>query len=256
MRIKFLDFLVILLVLICLFSYFSKYREYEQKGTLEYSGSQIFKAIKDFENYTSKGFLYNVKIIGRLNMDDSKFEDTGFVTETGKGYFILKDYEGKRYSVGGVMSYKEDVSAEKIVMRIENKSTVFYEAKSIEIKNFEELCEHIRNMSEFMEFKGIYDIAVSGEFTVVPYSDLNEELEKIIYCKNTHFDNETLKLEQFSIRELKNLDSIIKPEKIYTGDFWVIVRTEKEIDELEKYGIKEEDDDNPYIYKDSIHIRL
>lgn len=256
MRIKFLDFLIFLLILICLFSYFSKYGEYKQRETLEYSGSQIFKAIKDFENYTSKGFLYNVKIVGRLNMDDSKFEDTGFVTETGKGYFIFKDYDGKRHSIGGVMSYKEDVSAEKIIMTVENKSTVFYEAKPIETKNFEELYNHIVDVSEFMEFKGIYDIAISGEFTVIPYSDVNEELERIVYCKNVHFGENTLKLEQFSIKELENLDSIIKPEKIYTGDFWVIVRTENEIEELEKYKIKETDDENPYIYKDSIHIRL
>jgi len=256
MRIKFLDFLVILLILICLFSYFSKYRSYEQKDTLEYSGSQIFKAIRDFENYTSKGFLYNVQIIGRLNMDDSKFEDTGFVTDTGKGYFILKDYEGKRYSVGGIMSYKEDVSAEKIVMRIENKSTVFYEAKPIETRNFEELYNYIADASKFMEFKGIYDIAISGDFTVVPYNDVNEDLEKIIYCKNLYFDGNTLKLEQLSIKELKSLDSIIKPEKIYTGDFWVIIRTQNEIEELEKYKIKEEGNNNPFIYKDSIHIRL
>lgn len=256
MRIKFLDFLIILLVLISLLSYFSKYQEYEQKNTLEYSGSQIFKAIKDFENYTSKGFLYHVKIIGRLNMDNSKFEDTGFVVDTGRGYFIFKDYKGKRYTVGGIMSYKEDVSAERIIMTVENKSTVFYEAKPVETDNFGELYNYIEEMSSFMEFKGIYDIAITGDFTITPPCDVNEELEKIIYCKNVSCNGTTLKLEQLSIRELKRLDSIIKPEKIYTGDFWVIVRTENEIQELEKYRIKEDGSSNPNIYRDSIHIRL
>ncbi|MEA1993228.1 MAG: TrmB family transcriptional regulator sugar-binding domain-containing protein [Euryarchaeota archaeon] len=256
MRIKFLDFLIILLVLISLFSYFSKYREYEQKETLEYSGSQIFKAIKDFENYTSKGFLYEVTIVGRLNMDDSEFEDTGFVTETGKGYFVFKSYEGEMYTVGGVMGYKEDVSVKSIKMTIKNKSTVFYRAKPIEEKSFEAIYAHVKTTSDFMEFKGIYDIAISGTFTVTPAGDYNEELEDILYCKSVSFDDNMLTLKQFSIKELKNLDSIIRPERIYTGDFWVIVRTKKEIKELEKYEIKRKDDDNPGIYEDSIHIRL
>jgi hypothetical protein len=255
MRIGFLDGVIILLVLLSLFSYFSQYGGYEQKETLEYSGSQIFKAIKDFENYTSKGFLYDVEIHGRLNMDDSSFEKTGLVVETGKGHFTFKEYTGQIYTVGGVMSYKEDLAAEKILMHIETKSTVFYRAVPVDVENFGELHAHITDVSSFMAFKGIHDIAITGEFVVDSPLD-GAELEEIIYCNSAFIEEEKLTIDQLSIRELELLDELLQPERIYTGDFWVIIRTDNEIEELEKYAIKREDDANPFIYEDSIHIRL
>ena len=256
MRIRVLDLLILLLALISLVSYFSQYGEYHQKEKLEYSGSQIFKAIRDFDNYASKGFLYTVQVEGRLNMDDSLFEDTGFVVETGRGYFVLKNYEGDTYTVGGVMSYKEDISAERITMEVKNKSTVFYLAKPIETKEFKDLKTQITTISSFMAFKEIDDIAITGEITVVPSTDLSGELPSIIYCRSSSLDGTTLTVEQLSMREMESLDTILEPTSLYTGDLWVIIRTGEEIKELEKYEITKWDDENPQIYEDSIHIRL
>ncbi len=262
MRIKFLDIVILLLITLSLFSYFLQYGTYEQKERLEYSGSQIFKAVKDFENYTSKGFAYHVTVTGRVNMDDSPVEITGIVTETGRGNFVLKTPQGNQYTVGGVMSYEEDIAAKTMVMTVENKSTVFYEATPVETTSFEALYSYVTETSSFMEYKGIYDIAISGEFTIIPGEEafaprINDTLtHHIIACKGIHLDGHTLTLVQCSIDELQSLAALLSSEKIYTGDFWVVIRTEEEIEELEKYAIKREDDDTPAIYKDSIHIRL
>lgn len=266
MKVSVVDVFVIVLVGLSLFSFSTKY---EPKYTFEYSGSQIYRAVQECEKLDSRGFLYTVYVKGYWNTDVGHFEEEGFVIDTGRGYIVLVLQDGKKVTVGGKMSYNEDVQAVTIEIRLKSKSSVAYWLRPYKgLKD--EIKKYVEDSSQFIDYVK-EDIAVTALFTMDTDTEQSLELEseiedvlrtEIFFMKNVdveiYEDGITVSVEQLSLKEYDQfflvLAKYFSVEEVYTGDMKVVYQTAEEIDVedvvvLEAYTAEE-------IYPGTIHVRV
>ncbi|MBU7011911.1 MAG: hypothetical protein HXS46_14595 [Theionarchaea archaeon] len=266
MRITVVDVIVIVLLGLSLFSFSTKYNPKYEFG---YSGSQIYKVVKECDDLDSKGFLYTVYVDGFWNNDITEFTEEGFVCDTGRGHIVLVLEDGTTVTVGGLMSYKEDIQAKRFEIRLRSKSSVMYLLKPV-TGSREEIKEYIESSSQFIFYKK-EDIAVSCVFTIQSNTEssilLESEIEdvirrKVFFMKSVdveiYDDGIQLAVERLSMKAFDDIFRVLEEyfdiQGIYTGDISVFYQTAEEIkvediDALESY-------EGDGVYPGYIHVRV
>ncbi|MBU7033324.1 MAG: hypothetical protein HXS53_12400 [Theionarchaea archaeon] len=266
MKITVIDVFVLVLLGLSLFSFSTKY---SPKYEFEYSGSQILKVVRECDIQDSTGALYTVFVKGYWNSDIGHFEEEGFILETGRGFLLLGLRDGRTVSVGGLMSYKEDIQAVDIELRILSKSSVIYVLQPFQGLRGD-IKAYIEQSGEFIEYNK-EDIAISGVFTIqadispsiIEESKLEDALSKAIFFMKSadvelHDDGMKIAIERLSMSEYDTFFDIIETQipvgEIYTHDLTVFYQTSEEIDENDVIELESYSGDS--IYPGSIHVRV
>ncbi|MBU7014897.1 MAG: hypothetical protein HXS52_12130 [Theionarchaea archaeon] len=266
MRVSVVDIAVIVVLGLSLFSFSTKY---QPKYEFEYSGSQIYKMVQECEMQDATGFLYTVFVKGYWNADIGHFEQEGFVTGTGRGYFEMVLHDGRIISVGGKQSYKEDIQAVEITLQLKSKSSVFYELKPIK-GSISEVKKYIEDSSSFIQYPR-EDISLSCVLTVEadapPDITLEAEIEDalrkaIFYMKKAdiefHGDGITVAVERLSMKDFDTVFSILERYfhvgSVYTGDVTVVYQTAQEIEVEDVPVLESYQSEN--VYSGSVHVRV
>jgi len=278
-RINVIDLLVVIILLLSAYSFLTHDQPIQdQVDEYTYTGSQIYKATRYMDYLDSKGFLYDTYVEGYWWADYLKFEETGYVVDTGEGSFSLLLPDGQVVTVGGRMSYKEQVGANEVRLIIRTKSTVNYRMYAATYASFEAWHTTVGETASFLEEFAIDDIAITGSITfdsdITPSAVFEKQLEtelrhELYYMKGisvlTDDNGMTLSFMQASLSELATLDTFLAERDIaignvFSSDLIVFVRTGMEIGELDKYWIKEHVRDHLSDVVDAeenaIHIRL
>ena len=255
MRITAVDVVIIVLLGLSLFSFSTKY---EPKYTFEFSGSQIIKVVRECDILDSTGFLYTVYVRGYWNTDVGHFEEEAFVCTTGRSNLEIVLKNGKKVTVGGKMSYKEDVQAVDIEIRLKSKSSVVYDLEPVKgLKD--DIKEYIEKSSQFINYEK-EDIAVTCVLTVgadtmgtsgtenvsgladpviIMEAEIEDSLRKeIFFMKKAdveiYDDGVTVSVERLSMKEFDTFFEVLERyftiQEIYTGNIIVYYQTSEEID--------------------------
>ncbi|MBU6997994.1 MAG: hypothetical protein HXS41_12145 [Theionarchaea archaeon] len=266
MRVSVVDIAVIVILGLSLFSFSTKY---QPKYEFEYSGSQIYKMVQECEIQDATGFLYTVFVKGYWNADIGHFEQEGFVTDTGRGYFEMVLHDGRIISVGGKQSYREDIQAVDITLQLKSKSSVFYVLKPFK-GSTSEVRARIEASSSFITYPQ-EDTAISCVLTVeadaAPDITLEAEVEDtlrkaIFYMKKADVvlqeNGMTITVERLSMKDFDTLFDILEQYfsigSVFTGDIEVVYQTAEEI-EVEDVPVLESYQDE-HIYPGSVHVRV
>lgn len=278
-RINIIDAAIILIVLFSFYSFITHEPTVnEQVDEYYYSGSQIYKATNYMNYLDSKGFLYDTYVKGYWLSDYLEFDETGYVIDTGQGSFILLRSNGELVTIGGRMSYKEQIGANEIRLKIKTKSTVSYRMYAQGFPGLENYFATIEDTASFLDIFDIDDIAITSSITfdygesptAVFIAEVNDALRKgLYYVKDASITDTqnglTISFTQASIKELAKMENILNEYgitigNVFSSDIITIVRTGTEIGELDKYWIKQHITDNLSSIVDddenSIHIRL
>jgi hypothetical protein len=265
-KISVVDVFVIVLVGVSLFSFFTKY---EPKYTYEFSGSQIYRAVRECDELDSTGFLYTVYVKGYWNMDVGHFEEEGVVTGTGRGFIEMVLRDGRTVTVGGRMSYKEDIQAVDIEIRLASKSSVAYWLKPVRGSK-DDIKKYVEDSSRFINYEK-QDIAVTAVLVIDTDTEQSLELEseiedvlrtEIFFMKKgdieIYDDGITVFLERVSLEEFDDviviLETYFEVGEIYARDVKVVYQTAEEIDVEDVVVVEAYTSD--VIYPGSIHVRV
>ncbi len=278
-RITVIDAIIIAILLFSLYSFVSRESTvYSQVDEYYYTGSQIYKATSYMDFLDSKGFLYDTYVRGYWWSDYLAFDETGYVIEAGNGSFSLLRDNGEVVTIGGRMSYREQVGASEIRLIIKTKSVVTMRMYSGTYASFGAYSDTVMGACAFLGKFAIDDIAITGTISwdadVSPSKIAEAELEDLIR-KSLHYvkgiDVElaegggSVTITQGSIDELSSIPALLGEHgmgesPVFVSDATVIVRTGEEIGELDKYGIKQHISDHLAGIFDAdgnaIHIRL
>lgn len=266
MKVSVIDIFVIVLVGVSLFSFSTKY---QPRYTYEFSGSQIYKVVKECEVLDGSGFLYTVFVKGYWNIDVSHFEQEGFVTDTGRGYIEMVLKNGRVVTVGGKMGYKEDIQATEVEIRIKNKSSVAYVLRPI-TGDKEKVKEYIVDSSSFIGYKK-EDIAITCQFaiaadvtpSIVTEAEVEDVLRKTVFFMkdadvNIFADGIRVSVVRLSMEEFDTFFEILEKyftvKEMYTGDIKVIFQTSEEIDVDDVVPLESYEGDS--VYSESVHVRV
>jgi hypothetical protein len=270
MKVSVVDVIVIALIGLSLFSFSTKY---EPKYEFEYSGSQIYKVVRECDILDSTGFLYTVFVKGYWNYDIGHFEQEGVVVSTGRGYIEIVLHDGREVTVGGKMSYKEDIQAVDITIQLKSKSSVIYLLRpSKGLRS--DIASYIEKSAGFIDYLK-EDIAVTCVLTldadtragIKPSITLEAELEDILrkeifFMKKAdvevYDDGVTVAVERLSMKEFERIFEILERyfviEEMYTGDIEVFYQTAEEIDDEDVLTLESHTEED--IHPGSIHVRV
>lgn len=278
-RITIIDALIIVIVLFSLYSFATRESAvYSQVDEYYYTGSQIYKATSYMDFLDSKGFLFDTYVRGYWWSDYLSFDETGYVIDAGDGSFSLLRDNGEVVTIGGRMSYEEQIGASEIRLVIKTKSVVTMRMYANSYDTFSDYAETVWESTSFLDEFAIDDIALTGTITwdadTAP-SEVEEAAIEDMLRKEFHYvkgiDVEltdggvSLTVTQGSLEELDSLPSLLEAygmgtSTVFVSDATIIVRTGEEIGELDKYGIKEyvsaELADVFDADENAIHIRL
>jgi hypothetical protein len=277
MRITAVDVVVIVLLGLSLFSFSTKY---EPKYTFEFSGSQIIKVVRECDILDSTGFLYTVYVRGYWNTDVGHFEEEAFVCATGRSNLEIVLKNGKKVTVGGKMSYKEDVQAVDIEIRLKSKSSVVYDLEPVKgLKN--DIKIYIEESSQFINY-GKEDIAITcvltmGADTLLRTSGMEDVLEgtdpiiveaeiednlrkEIFFMKKAdvevYDDGITVSVERLSLKEFGTFFEVLERyfiiQEIYTGNIMVYYQTAEEIEVNDVVPLESYNDEGV----SNVHVRV
>ena len=266
MKVTVVDVAIIALIGLSLFSFSTKYNPKYEFG---YSGSQIYKVVQECDNLDSKGFLYTVHVKGFWNTDITEFEQEGFVCNTGRGHLVLVLKDGSVVTVGGLMSYKEDIQGKQFEIRLKSKSSVIYSLKP-EKGSKQKIKDYIEDSSQFI-FYPREDMAVSCTFTmeadteesIIVESEVEDILRKELFFMKAadveiYDDGLKVTVKRLSMKEFDHFFEILEDyfviQDIYTGDISVFYQTAEEIlvEDIPKLESYEGDG----IYPGRIHVRV
>lgn len=272
MRVTVVDVAVIVLLGLSLVSFSAKYNPKYEFG---YSGSQIYKVVQECDNLDSKGFLYTVYVDGFWNNNITEFKEEGFVCDTGRGHLVLVLKDGTQVTVGGLMSYKEDIQGKRFEIRIKSKSSVMYALKP-EKGSKEKIRHYIESSSEFIFYQK-EDIAISCTFTMEADTDtetsteqsilLESEIEdlmrrELFFAKSAdveiYDDGLKVTVERLSMTEFDQFFAVLEGyfsiRNVYTGDISVFYQTAEEILVEDRAVLESYEGDG--VYPGSVHVRV
>jgi hypothetical protein len=266
MKITIIDIFVVALLGLSLFSFSMKYTP---KYEFEYSGSQILKVVRECDIQDSTGALYTVFVKGYWNYDIGHFEEEGFVLETGRGYILLGLRDGRKVSVGGLMSYKEDVQAVDIKLRILSKSSVIFMIKPFQGSK-DDIKAYIEQSADFIQYDNI-DIAITGTFvmeadtesSIIKETKMEDNLTKAIFFLK-HADVELyddglkITVDRLSLSEYDTFFEIVEDflsiDDLYIQDMMVFYQTSEEIHVQDVVPLESYAGDG--VYPGSVHVRV
>ncbi len=179
--VNFVDLLVLTVLLFLAFSFGKTLLGSE----LVFDGDEVYKAVKAYSRLDSKGFIVEAGIEGRYIGDPTRKLRSmrGVVVAARGGTLYIKNTYGEVYTVGGSMSYLEDVAAERIELLPMAESTLsMYSARSY----FRSMPEMLDALEELRRASGAGRLVLTGEMLLALQNaslpELKRELEECYYC--------------------------------------------------------------------------
>jgi hypothetical protein len=224
--VNFVDLIAIALVLFLAFSF----ARTVLGEPLSFSGEEVYKAVKTYNKLESKGFLIEVEVQGSAIGDptgkERKFQ--GLVIAARGGTLYIKNEYGDEFSVGGSMSYLEDVAAKQIKLKpLYSSSLSFYS----NVTRFDSFREFISQLEQLKFNAGASRVMLTGEISIsqpeMKYLDVKKSVEDCFFCLNAKAykigdDLYMLSLKAVDLGELGKLDLksgevVAKNLRIYLG---------------------------------------
>jgi len=224
--VNFVDLIAIALVLFLAFSF----ARTVLGEPLSFSGEEVYKAVKTYNKLESKGFLIEVEVQGSAIGDptgkERKFQ--GLVIAARGGTLYIKNEYGDEFSVGGSMSYLEDVAAKQIKLKpLYSSSLSFYS----NVTRFDSFREFISQLEQLKFNAGASRVMLTGEISIsqpeMKYLDVKKSVEDCFFCLNAKAykigdDLYMLSLKAVDLGELGKLDFksgevVAKNLRIYLG---------------------------------------
>lgn len=234
MRIKIgiLEVLVILSILITSGALVYKFLS-SSDDNYQFNGDQMYKCAWIAEKIMSKGFPLYADIYGRWTSSGEVFNGTVFIVRA-RGGTLYGIYNNRSVSIGGRMAYKEDIAAERIILKPLGNTQISYLIDPVEGHSFKEVKGKIEeSIRPYKELNiTILEIYISGIFAVDSKTytpteqrriknligDINSREENV----KIHFlDNGLTISGKQNINNLDIYDSVINPEKILTSKITV-----------------------------------
>ena len=224
--VNFVDLIAVALVFFLIFSF----ARTVLGEPLTFSGEEVYKAVKTYNKLESKGFLVEVEVggtaIGDPTGEEKEFK--GMVVAARGGTLQIKNEYGDLFSVGGSMSYLEDVAAKKIrLMPLYTSSISFYSKKEY----FGNFGEFINQLEQLKRETGASRVVLTGEVSISQpgrgYLDVKKTVEDCFFCLNAKAykigdDLYTLSFKAMELGELEKLnlasgEVFVKNLRIYLG---------------------------------------
>ncbi|NOZ59237.1 MAG: hypothetical protein GXO66_06650 [Euryarchaeota archaeon] len=197
---------------------------------LNFSGEEVYKAVKTYNRLESKGFLVEARVVGTAIGDPHERQRSfsGLVVAARGGTLYIKNTHGDEFSVGGSMSYLEDVAAERItLMPAYSASLSFYS----NITRFENFSDFLLRLEELGLATGASSVVLTGEVSIsqpgMRFLDVKKALERCYLCLSARTfkigdDLYVLSLRVVELDELKKLnlksgEVVATDLKIYLG---------------------------------------
>ena len=222
--------------------------------TYEFDGDQMYKCAWIAEKVMSKGFPLYADIYGKWTCTGEEFNGTVFIVKA-RGGTLYGLYKNRSVTIGGRMAYKEDIAAEKVILKPLGNTIISYTIEPVKGYSFKDVKNKIeKSKKPYKELNiTILETYITGVFAVDSreYSlteqrhikniinDINNRGENI---KVYFFDNGLTIGGRQNINNLDIFDSVIKPKKILTSKITVYLIVNETLDELPEniasYNIK------------------
>ncbi|HIP91548.1 MAG TPA: hypothetical protein EYH21_04545 [Methanothermococcus okinawensis] len=248
LKIGILEMLVIVSILITSGALIYKFLS-SSEDTYQFDGDQMYKCAWVSEKILSKGFPLYADIYGRWTSTGEEFNDTVLVVRA-RGGTLYGLYKNRSITVGGRMAYKEDISAERIVLKPLGNTIISYEIDPVEGRSFRDVKDKIEDSIKPYKELGItiLETRISGTFAVDSKTYLPTEQQYIRnkiediksmggHLKVNFLDNGLTLYGKQKIDNLDIYDSLISPKKILTSKIKVYLIVNETLNELPK-GIK------------------
>lgn len=243
LKIGILEILVILSILITSGALVYKFLSSSSDSTYHFDGDQMYKCAWISEKILSKGFPLYADIYGKWTSTGEEFNDTVLIFRA-RGGTLYGICNNRSISIGGRMAYKEDIAAEKIVLKPLGNTIISYEIDPVEGYSFKDVKDKIENSIDSYKDLNItiLETYVSGIFAVdsKTYTPTEqqyirnkiEDMNNMYDVKLYFLDNGLTIGGKYIIDNLEIYDSIIDPKKILTSKITVYLVVNETLNEL------------------------
>ena len=245
MRIKIgvLEVLVILSILITSGALVYKFL-FLSGDDYHFDGDQMYKCAWVSEKILSKGFPLYADVYGRWTSTGEEFNGTVLILKA-RGGTLYGVYNNRSITIGGRMAYKEDIAAERIVLKPLGNTIVVYEIDPVEGHSFKDIRDKIeKSIKPYKNLNiTILETYISGTFAVDSKTYTPTEQQYIrnkVEEMNTR--GEDIKVEFLDnglfiegkqrISNLEVYDNFTTPEKILTSKIEVYIVVNETLKEL------------------------
>ncbi|MBA2862142.1 TrmB family transcriptional regulator sugar-binding domain-containing protein [Methanococcus maripaludis] len=235
-KIGILEFLVLISVLVTALAIGYNFLS-PTSAEYTFDGEEMYKCAWISENIMLKGFPLYADIDGKWTADGLEFSDRVQILAASGGTLTVA-YENKEMTIGGKLASKEDIAASKIYLVPLGNTIIRYNLESINGTSFSEISDII--YTDIGDDLTVLEVDVDGSFAID--SDTfspTEQLEVINYFKYetalpkiSFVDGGLILKGTFNLEDLKNLDSLLNPQKIVTSDMEVNIIVEESSNEI------------------------
>ncbi|HIQ38695.1 MAG TPA: hypothetical protein EYH53_01655 [Methanothermococcus okinawensis] len=243
LKIGILEVLVIVSILITSGALVYKFL-FSSGDIYQFDGDQMYKCAWISEKIISKGFPLYADIYGRWTSTGEEFNGTVIIVRA-QGGTLYGIYKNRSVTIGGRMAYKEDIAAERVILKPLGNTIISYSIDPVEGHSFKDVRDKVENsMKPYKELNiTILEIYISGIFAVDSKTytpteqrhirnkieDINNMGEKV----NVYFLDNGLTIggkQKMDILEI--YDNLIKPKKILTSKITVYLILNETLDRL------------------------
>ncbi|MCS4541090.1 MAG: hypothetical protein HY929_02015 [Euryarchaeota archaeon] len=270
--INFVDLIVLLGILVLIGFLTFRYVSYTIE-TFEFSGSDIYRAVSTYTILSTQGFLVKAEIKGVWTGERQPFSGGGLIVDAKSGQFVIL-LNHRKVTVGGPLSYVEDIAADRIFLKCQSKSVVQAKMKGQTVSSFEEIQNKIKNLADsFIEYSPNNILAtfkvgieISGmQSSPAVSQEVDNALYDQVFAKGmtviTRENGFEILFTHLSYNDLSSIDKILRqhnlyPQKIVTSSIDLYIGTEKLLSKNDANNIKLKIMGNPEIESSAIHVVL
>ncbi|WP_456418852.1 TrmB family transcriptional regulator sugar-binding domain-containing protein [Methanocaldococcus infernus] len=223
-----IEILVIVAILITLSAFTYKFLFHNEKYV--FSGDEMYKCVWMCNKILGQGFPLNATVIGIWTKSKEKFNGTVEIYSA-RGGTLYAIYNNSPITIGGRLAYKEDVAAEKIILKPIGKKIDIYELEPIEGKDLREVINKIENS---INESNILAVKISGTIGInsKTYKPADQiELLNKVYIESLKgmriqfLDNGLIVSGTYYLKGLKELSKYVNASKVVTNRLKIYVIT-------------------------------
>ncbi|WP_457555847.1 TrmB family transcriptional regulator sugar-binding domain-containing protein [Candidatus Pyrohabitans sp.] len=224
--VNFVDLIVVTLVLFLAISFMRTVLH----DPLSFSGEEVYKAVKTYNRLESKGFLAEAEVEATAVGDPTGSERRlrGLVVSARGGTLYIKNSYGDELSVGGSMSYLEDMAAKRITLIPVYAASLSFYSNITRFANFSQL---MLSLEALKRTTGASSVVLSGEVSIsqpeTRFLEVKKAVESCYLCLNARVfkigdDLYVLSLRVVELGELERLnlssgEVVARNLRIYLG---------------------------------------
>ena len=243
MRIKIGILEVLVIVSILITSGALIYKFLSPGDNYQFDGDQMYKCAWISEKIMSKGFPLYADIYGRWTSTGEVFNGTVLIVKA-RGGTLYGIYNNRSISIGGRMAYREDVAAERIILKPLGNTIVSYELDPVEGHSFKDIKYKIESSIESYRRLNItvLEVYILGTFAVdsktytpTEQQYIRNKIEDLdTNIKISFLDNGLIFYGKQKIDNLEIYDNLTTPKKILTSKIKVYLIVNETLNDLPK----------------------